>query len=288
MNKKSEESTFNENELRPDCKNCFAFCCTALYFSASEGFPQNKPAGKPCINLQPDFSCRVHENLSELGLKGCLAFDCFGAGQKVARISFGGRDWLKEPHKAEQMFEVFLIMRQLHELLWYLSESLKWQETGSLHTQLRSILDNIRRLTELSPDLLINLDLNIHREKVNYLLLKVSELVRAEFRQGQKAAVGRRIHTGKGADLTGKDLREMDLKGINLRGAYLMASVLRGCDLAGTDMIGADLRDADLRGADLSSSLFLTQAQINAAIGDKNTKLPPSLDRPAHWHISDK
>jgi uncharacterized protein YjbI with pentapeptide repeats len=48
-------------------------------------------------------------------------------------------------------------------------------------------------------------------------------------------------------------------------------------------MIGADLRDADVRGADLSESLFLTQAQINAAKGDRATKLPPLLERPFYW-----
>lgn len=85
----------------------------------------------------------------------------------------------------------------------------------------------------------------------------------------------------------GADLRRMDLRGANLRGAYLIAADLRGTDLRGTDFIGADLRDADLRGADLSMSIFLTQAQLNAAKGDGRTKLPPLLQRPAHWDGAD-
>ncbi|MDD4239764.1 MAG: pentapeptide repeat-containing protein, partial [Desulfotomaculaceae bacterium] len=66
-------------------------------------------------------------------------------------------------------------------------------------------------------------------------------------------------------------------------GAYLIAADLRGVDLSGTDFIGADFRDADLRGADLTRSIFLTQAQLNAAKGDAGTRLPPALTRPTHW-----
>ena len=50
-----------------------------------------------------------------------------------------------------------------------------------------------------------------------------------------------------------------------------------------TDLIGADLRDADLRGANLTGSIFLTQVQVNSAIGDMHTQLPASLRHPAHW-----
>ena len=57
----------------------------------------------------------------------------------------------------------------------------------------------------------------------------------------------------------------------------------RGADLRDADLIGADFRDADLRGADLSGSLFLTQAQVNAAIGDDATTIPSRLTRPSHW-----
>ncbi|GAA0824814.1 hypothetical protein GCM10008914_29680 [Clostridium tertium] len=41
----------NYKELQPDCEKCFVLCCVALYFSAMDGFPVNKDAGKPCINL---------------------------------------------------------------------------------------------------------------------------------------------------------------------------------------------------------------------------------------------
>ncbi|MDF2646281.1 MAG: hypothetical protein K0Q73_2086, partial [Paenibacillus sp.] len=88
---------------------------------------------------------------------------------------------------------------------------------------------------------------------------------------------------GRGADLIGANLKGADLRGANLRGAYLIAANLKGADLRVADLIGADFRDADLSGANLTDSIFLTQAQLNAAKGDGNTKLPPSLTRPTHW-----
>ena len=271
------------SDLLADCENCFGLCCVALYFSASEGFPIDKDAGQPCLNLQPDFRCSVHKNLRERGLKGCLAFDCFGAGQKVAQVNFGGHDWRKVPESAKQMFEVFLIMRQLHELLWYLTEALTLQPARPIHGALNSMLDETERLTHLSPDSVMELDVAVHRADVNTLLLKTSELVRSEARRSQKAHSGRQKTFSRGADLIAADLRRIDLRGANLRGACLIAANLRGTDLSGTDFIGADFRDADLGGADLTKSIFLTQAQLNVAKGDTSTKLPSSLARPTHW-----
>lgn len=269
--------------LRADCENCFGLCCVALYFSASEGFPNDKEPGQPCTNLQPDSRCSIHEKLKEQGLKGCLAFDCFGAGQKVAQVSFNGHDWRKFSESAKQMFEVFLVMRQLHELLWYLTEAFTLQSARPIHGEIYSMLEKTERITHLPPDSLLKFDVNQYRTDVNILLLKTSELVRADARHGQKVRPGRKKTFGRGADLIGADLRNVDLRGVSLRGAYLIAADLRGSDLSGTDLIGADFRDADLRGADLTKSFFLTQAQISSAKGDKSTKLPSSFNRPTHW-----
>lgn len=273
----------SRRNLRADCGNCFGLCCVALYFSSMEGFPIDKDAGQPCLNLQLDFRCCVHKSLKEQGLKGCIAFDCFGAGQKVSQVSFNGHDWRKGPEFAKQMFEVFLIMRQLHELLWYLTEALTLQPTRPIHGVLSAMRDETERLTHLSPDFLMELDMAVHRADVNTLLEKISELERTEARREKKADSGRQKTFGQRADLIGADLRRIDLRGADLRGACLIAADLRGTELIGTDFIGADFRDADLRGADLTKSIFLTQAQINTAKGDTSTKLPASLTRPTHW-----
>ncbi|MCZ8514023.1 pentapeptide repeat-containing protein [Paenibacillus filicis] len=273
-------------DLQADCESCFGLCCVALPFAASADFAMDKTAGQPCQNLQPDFRCGVHNSLRQLGFRGCTVYDCFGAGQKVSRVTFGGRDWRQAPGSAKLMFEVFPIMRQLHELLWYLTEALTFQPANTIHNELSSALDETERLTCLDPDSILKLDVAAHRANVNALLLRASELVRAEALRSQKGPSGRRKTYGRGADLIGAKLRGADLRGANLRGAYLIAADLRGADLRGADLIGADFRDADIRGADLTDSIFLTQAQINSAKGDAATKLPSALTRPTHWSAS--
>jgi len=269
--------------LRVDCEKCFGLCCVALYFSASEGFPIDKDAGKPCLNLQSEFGCSIHKNLRNQGLKGCTAYDCFGAGQKVAQVTYGGNDWQQVPESAKQMFEVFLIMRQLHEMLWYLTEALSLQPARSIQDKLSSILNKTEDLTHLSPDALIELDVEAHRIHVNALLLQTSELVRTKFRGGQKTPLKRNKTSARGLDFFGADIRKTNLRGANLRGACLIAADIRGADLSGADLIGADMRDANISGTNLIDSIFLTQAQINTAKGDSGTKLPISLVRPKYW-----
>ena len=269
--------------LKADCKNCFGFCCVALYFSASESFPVDKEAGRPCINLQSDFNCSVHKDLRKLGLKGCTSYDCFGAGQRTAQVTYGGCDWRQAPEKAKEMFDVFLIMRQIHEMLWYLKESLTLIPADQLEVELKDMLKQTESLTLLSPESLLKLDLSKHGAAVNSLVQKVSELVRSKVCIDKKNPSKRKKILGRGLDLIGVDLRKIDLQGENLRGAYLIAADLRGVDLSGADFLGADLRDADIRGADLSNSIFITQAQINTTKGDFDTKLPNLLARPAHW-----
>lgn len=276
--------------LQADCENCFGLCCVALPFAASVDFAIDKASGQPCQNLQQDFRCGVHTSLRQRGFRGCTVYDCFGAGQKVSQATFGGRDWRQAPGSAKQMFEVFPTMWQLQELLWYLTEALTLQAAHSIHGALHSALDETKRLTDLSPDSLMELNVAAHRAEVNVLLLKTSELVRDEAHRKPKSILkGKKTLTlGRGADLIGANLKGADLRYANLRGAYLIAADLRGADMRMTDLIGADFRDADLRGADLTNSIFLTQVQLNAAKGDAHTKLPQSLIRPSHWSESDK
>lgn len=279
-NKKYEKSNYN---LKINCQKCFGLCCVALYFSASEGFPTDKDAGKPCINLQSDFRCSVHNTLRNIGLKGCTAYDCFGAGQKVSQVTFNGQDWRQVPELANQMFESFLIVRQLHEMLWYLSEALNLHSSRELRNTISSMLLETEHLTELNPNSLQELDLTAHRTKVNSLLSQTSDIIRSKYLKDQTPRSKHLKVLTKGINFFGADLRKTNLIGADLRGAYLIAANLKGCDLSGADLIGADLRDADLSGADLSNSIFLTQAQLNTAKGDSRTKLPTTLIRPTYW-----
>lgn len=271
------------NSLKIDCTRCFGFCCVALYFSASEGFPTNKEAGSPCPNLKEEFTCAVHKDLRVKGLKGCTAYDCFGAGQKVAQGTYRGQDWRQVSQSAKQMFEVFLIMKQLHEMLWYLKEALLQEAARPIKEELINMISETEQLTRLSADTLMKLDVVTHQDRVNILLRKTSELVRAKACGGQRHTLKRHKTIAGRLDFIGADLKKMDLRGADLRGAFLIAADLRGVDLSGADLIASDMRDADLRGANLTNSIFITQAQINTAKGDANTKLPKSLTRPSHW-----
>ncbi|WP_238188545.1 pentapeptide repeat-containing protein [Paenibacillus sp. L3-i20] len=273
----------DRQHLRADCEKCFGLCCVALPFAVSADFALNKDAGHACSNLKADFRCGIHTSLRERGFRGCTVYDCFGAGQKVSQHTFKGRDWREVPSFAKQMYDVFPIMWKLHELLWYLSEALTLEAAQPIHDKLRLALNKTEQLTESSADALIEVDFVSHREDIKLLLLQTSELVRDKAHRGQKNSQGRKKQYGPGAQLFGAKLKGADLKYANLRGAYFIAADLRGADLSGADLIGADFRDADIRGANLSRSMFLTQAQMNAAKGDAATKLPSSLTRPEHW-----
>ncbi|MFK0159639.1 pentapeptide repeat-containing protein [Streptomyces sp. NPDC090499] len=262
--------------LRGDCARCFGLCCVALPFAASADFAVGKPAGKPCGNLGGDHRCGIHAELRQKGFNGCTVYDCLGAGQKVSQVTFGGRDWRSgSAQDARRMFDAFPVVRQLHELLWYVNEALGLAAARPVHAELRAALRRTEELSLGTPDELAALDVAAHRQEVNVLLLRTSELVRAGVRGKKKDR--------RGADLMGARLRGADLRGASLRGACLIAADLTGADLRDADLIGADLRDADLRDADLTGAFFLTQPQLDAARGNARTRLPESVTRPVHW-----
>jgi len=191
-------------------------------------------------------------------------------------MTFGGHDWRGgDPREAQQMFDVFRVMQGLHELLWYLTEAVTLPAAYSLQGELGLALEKTNRLSQQSPDALLQLDLAAHQRDIDALLQQASELARARIRRRKKDL--------KGADLAQAHLRGANLRGANMRGACLIAADLAGADLHSADLLGADFRDANLRGADLTAALFLIQSQLDSAKGDSETRLPPSLAYPAHW-----
>ncbi|MFE3263119.1 pentapeptide repeat-containing protein [Streptomyces sp. NPDC059215] len=283
MREESGTATDRLRELRADCGECFGLCCVALPFARSADFAIDKDAGKPCPNLAEDSRCGIHTRLRQKGFTGCTVYDCFGAGQKVSQVTFGGQDWRSLPKEhARRVFDVFPVVRGLHELLWYLNETLTLPAARPVHADVRRALATTERLTRLTPGELGELDVGAHRQEVNVLLLRTSELVRAGAGRGKNG----RKKDRRGADLMGARLRGADLRGADLRGAYLIAADLTGADLRGADLIGADLRDTDLTDADLTGAFFLTQPQVNAARGGPGTRLPRSVRRPDHWTVA--
>ncbi|WEH38117.1 pentapeptide repeat-containing protein [Streptomyces sp. AM 2-1-1] len=262
--------------LRADCAACFGLCCVALTLVASADFAADKEAGEPCSHLREDFRCGIHRRLRPAGFPGCTVYDCFGAGQRVSQGVYAGQDWRSRPESADEMFRVFRVMRQLHEILAHLTEALTLPAAGPVHEELRLALEATDRLTVRPAAELAAYDVEAHRETVAPLLRRAGALVRATV--PARPGAGRRRR-----DLFGARLRGADLRGAELRGACLVAADLTGADLRLADVIGADFRDTRLARADLTTTLFLTQVQLNAAQGDGATRIPPSLTRPAHW-----
>jgi hypothetical protein len=106
-----------ETTLRADCGRCAALCCVALAFDQGALFGFDKPAGRPCPHLSRPGRCTIHAQRSQRGFAGCVAYDCYGAGQRVTQELFGGRSWQAEPHLLPSMLEAFRAMRHAHELL---------------------------------------------------------------------------------------------------------------------------------------------------------------------------
>ncbi|WP_375709761.1 pentapeptide repeat-containing protein [Mesobacillus foraminis] len=263
-------------QLKADCESCFGLCCVALPYVKGADFAFDKTGGSPCRNLQSDYRCSIHTKLRESGFRGCAVYECFGAGQKVSQSTYGGSDWRSRPETAQEMFSVFPVMQQLHEMLYYLHEAMLLGAAKPILKDLQVAYNKTESLTELNPSRILSVNVPDHRVLVNDLFLRTSELARAE-------TPVKNSRMGRGSDLIGAKLKGADLRGASLRGALLIAADLRGADMRVCDFIGADLRDADLSGAKLTGSIFLTQAQINSAKGDRNTKLPAGLRIPDHW-----
>jgi Pentapeptide repeats (8 copies) len=267
--------------LVADCAACVGLCCVAPALSASADFALTKPAGRACVHLSADSRCSIHSSLRSRGFPGCVAYDCFGAGQRTVALLGPGR--------SPRTLRVYEVLHQLHELLFYLADALARPAAAPVHAELdrqRSVIAGLSSADSLDPA-----DPAVHRAAVAPLLRRASALVRAAVPDRPGTDLTGPDLTGpdhrgadhQGADLTGRDLTGADLHRADLSTAYLLGTALRGADLRTADFLGADLRGADLSGADLTGALYLTRTQIGAAHGDAHTILPAGLDRPAHW-----
>jgi len=261
--------------LRADCSRCQGLCCVAPAFWASSDFAVAKPAGVPCSNLTGDHRCRIHPSLREHGFVGCTVYDCFGAGQRICQESAAGRQWRDDASTAATMYAAFAVMRQLHELLWYLQDAGSREEAAACGPEIGRAERTVRRQADGDLTRLAGLDVAAVRADVAPVLRRVSEAVRT--------ASGPPGPDRSGVDLSGVRLAGEPLRASCLRGAILIGSDLSGADLREADLIGADLRAADLRGADLRGALYLTQTQVNSAVGNGRTQLPDRVTCPAYW-----
>jgi hypothetical protein len=261
-------------QLRADCSRCAGLCCVVPAFSASADFAVDKPAGQACRHLGHDFRCGIHDRLRPEGFAGCAAYDCFGAGQRVVQETFGGIDWRDSSDVAADVFAAFRRVRALHELLWHLDHALRLPAAAHLRSALSATYDEIDRLAGGDPQALRAVDPAAVWRQADVVLRQASAAARAGMGPGPDH---------QRANLIGANLRGADLRGANLRGAALLGADLRGADLRWADLTGCDLRGANLAGSDLGTAIFVTQSQMDSAVGDGRTALPAPVKRPTHW-----
>src|SRR5262249_30052176 len=148
-------------ELAADCTRCAGLCCIAPAFAVSADFAIDKPAGTPCPNLDGGFRCTIHAELRERGFRGCAAFDCLGAGQRLVQETYGGRPQGPTVHGA------FDALRGLHELLWYLRAAAAIAQDAALRAELEARFGELDSLGGVPPDELARLDLDALRAAAN-------------------------------------------------------------------------------------------------------------------------
>ncbi len=255
------------SNLRIDCKSCSGLCCVALCYLKTDGFPSNKEAGVPCEYLRSDFKCSIHKKLSEMDMKGCMVYDCLGAGQKVSKKIFQDVNWSTNPDMAKDIFQAFLNVLKLHQILWYLIQGASICKDAKTINLIDDLIMENEEITSLTASEISNYDLEKYRVRANEAIMKS---LKFKNKLSEK-------------DFIGKKFKKMNLDGKDFSMALLIGANLEGCSLKGANFLGADMRDAQVRNTDLSNSYFLTQMQINSAIGDSNTKIPYYLTKPRYW-----
>jgi len=103
-------------DLKPDCSACAALCCVVFAFDKSESFGLDKAAGEVCPNLASNDRCRIFADRARMGFKGCITYDCYGAGQVVTQEVFKGRSWRNDPGLTDRMGAALSVLRRIHEL----------------------------------------------------------------------------------------------------------------------------------------------------------------------------
>ena len=163
-----------EPELVADCSRCFALCCVLLPYRRDAGFGADKPGGVPCHHLASDDRCGIHADLRERGWSGCAIFDCFGAGQHVSQVTYGGTLRGASTTTSARWPRCSPSVRRVHELLAHLGEVGRRSpdETSA------GLRDRLLELRDGTPVELLTADLDELHEQASALLGAASARIR--------------------------------------------------------------------------------------------------------------
>lgn len=129
-------------DMTSDCTSCAALCCIALAFDEGDDFAIDKPAGLPCPNLDPHLGCSVYNQLEQEGFKGCVVYECHGAGQRVTQELFKGDTWRNSPEITQPMMEAFASMRRVHDGIELLLAAERLDLPAALEAEREDLLEH--------------------------------------------------------------------------------------------------------------------------------------------------
>ena len=238
-------------------------------FSRASGFGVNKASGAPVPPPRARRPVRHPRHPARGRLAGVTVFDCFGAGQQVSQVTYGGVSW-REHDDLGEMAAVLSVMRQLHEMLAHLDRGRAAARPGVPRRPPRPARRAARR----------------RRRTSCWPSTSTSCATRsATCWRGQRARAGRwagridlaRRRPGRQGPARHRPAR----RGAARRPADRRRPARRGPHRGRPARRGRARHRRARR--DLAGALFLTQPQLNAMRGDAATRLPGGLARPGHW-----
>ena len=146
-------------ELIADCDSCLGLCCIAHYFSIGDDYSIDKQQYVPCPNLDKSYRCSIHEKLDEEGMSGCSSFNCWGAGQRTCKRVVTQPDWQHIPNMAQNLFEIYFKLREIHKLIRPLMTMLDTCSDPVLAEEIKLDIEALDNLAKLPDAKLRSLDL---------------------------------------------------------------------------------------------------------------------------------
>ena len=162
-------------ELLADCDSCLGLCCIAHYFSIGEEYSIDKEQYVPCPNLDINYRCSIHKKLDDEGMSGCSSFNCWGAGQRACRRVTTKPNWQAFPDSAQNLFEIYFKLREIHKLIRPLMTMLDTCSDNILSDKIKLKIDELNHLAELPDMELRSLDLTPTIKIIYSLVKKIND-----------------------------------------------------------------------------------------------------------------